>query len=403
MHETYDAEVLKKLTSTGARSSTGPRLGIVGGGQLARMTAMAALQVGCDVVVLERNPFSPAATLATHSLVGDWNTVDALLELATRVDVVSLENEFVDANHLRALEDRGHVVLPTARTIALVQDKFIQKQTLEAAGLPVPRMRAVNDVNEVADAATDFGLPLLLKARRNAYDGKGNATVRSIADVESAWQRLGGNDDNALFAEEFCDFSAELAVIITRRRDGETATYPVVETVQRNHVCHLVRAPAPVASEIATRAADVARRAVEAVGAVGSFGVEMFLTRGGDIVVNELAPRVHNSGHYTIEACACSQFENHVRAVLGLALGSTGMIAPAAVMVNLLGTVHAHGRPLGLDRALAVPGAHVHLYGKAMSGPGRKMGHVTVLGETLAVAERDATRCAAEIHFGTES
>ena len=402
MHETYDAAILKKRTPPDA-PPLGPRLGIVGGGQLARMTAMAALQLGSDVVVLERHGFSPAATLATHSLVGDWNTVEALLQLAAQVDIVSLENEFVDAGHLRALEELGHTVLPTARTIGLVQDKFIQKRTLEAAGLPVPKMRAVNDLNAFAEAVMDFGLPVLLKARRNAYDGKGNATIRALADLAPAWEQLGGNNGHSLFVEEFCDFTAELAVIITRSRNGETATYPVVETVQRNHICHLVRAPAPVASKIATRAAEVARRAVEAVGSVGSFGVEMFLQRSGEIVVNELAPRVHNSGHYTIEACVCSQFENHVRAVLGLPLGSTRMLAPAAVMVNVLGTVRAPGRPLGLERALAVPAAHVHLYGKALSGGGRKMGHVTALGETLAEAEQAATRCAAEIHFGSPS
>ena len=401
MHETYDLEALKEFAGSPSRVAAGPRLGIVGGGQLARMTAMAALQLGCDVVVLERNPFSPAATLATHSLVGDWNTAEALLELAAQVDIVSLENEFVDAGHLRVLEERGYTVLPTARTIGLVQDKFIQKQTLEAAGLPVVKMRAVSDLNECAEAARDFGLPLLLKARRNAYDGKGNATIATASDFAPAWERLGGNVGNPLFLEEFCDFTAELAVIITRSRTGETAVYPVVETVQRNHVCHLVYAPAQVAPEIAIQAAEVARRAVEAVGAVGSFGVEMFLTRSGDIVVNELAPRVHNSGHYTIEACVCSQFENHVRAVLGLPLGSTRMLSPAAVMVNLLGTVHAPGRPLGLARALAVPGARVRLYGKAMSGAGRKMGHVTALGETIAEAEQTALRCAAEIRFET--
>ncbi|MGL5016488.1 MAG: ATP-grasp domain-containing protein, partial [Luteolibacter sp.] len=152
--------------------------------------------------------------------------------------------------------------------------------------------------------------------------------------------------------------------------------------------------------EIANRAAEVACRAVEAVGAVGSFGVEMFLTRSGEIVVNELAPRVHNSGHYTIEACACSQFENHVRAVLGLPLGSTRMRAPAAAMVNLLGNIYAPGRAGGLDQALAVPGAHLHLYGKTMSGEGRKMGHVTALGATLAEAEQTAVECASKIHFG---
>jgi 5-(carboxyamino)imidazole ribonucleotide synthase len=397
MHETYDAEILNQSPVAG------PRLGIIGGGQLARMTAMSALQLGCNVVVLERNPYSPAATLATHSLVGDWNTVEALLGLASQVDVITLENEFVDANHLRALEDAGHVVWPNSQTLALVQDKFTQKQTLQAAGLPIPRMCATDELQDLERAISQLGLPLVLKARRNAYDGKGNATIRTRDDIAAAWEKLGGNAGNPLYAEEFCDFTSELAVIITRGRNGESAIYPVVETVQENHICHLVRAPAAVSPEIANRAANIARRAVETVGAVGSFGVEMFLTRGGEIVVNELAPRVHNSGHYTIEACACSQFENHVRAVLGLPLGSTRMVAPAAAMVNLLGNIHAAGRAGGLDQALAVPGAHLHLYGKAMSGEGRKMGHVTALGETLAEAEQAAVECASKIHFGKTS
>jgi 5-(carboxyamino)imidazole ribonucleotide synthase len=382
-------------------AATPPRLGIIGGGQLARMTAMAALQLGCDVVVLEKSPLSPAATLATHSLVGDWNTLPPLLDLAARVDVVSLENEFVDAALLRELENRGYLVLPAAQTVARVQDKFIQKQTLQSAGLPVPAMRACADLEECREAARSLGLPLVLKARRNGYDGKGNATVRSPAELETAWTKLGGPRGNPLYAEAFCDFTRELAIIITRGRDGASAAYPVVETVQRDHICHIVRAPAPVAPELAARAAEVARRAVEAVGAVGSFGVEMFLTRAGGIVVNELAPRVHNSGHYTIEACVCSQFENHVRAVLGLPLGSTAMVSPAAVMINLLGAGPGPGHPLGLERALAVSGAHVHLYGKATSSAGRKMGHVTALGPTLAEAEAAARRCADEIRFGS--
>lgn len=400
MQETEERDTLNDAS---VRRTLGPRIGIVGGGQLARMTAMAASQLGCDVVVLERHGSSPAAALASHSLVGDGNNIEALLQLAAQVEVVTLENELVHADHLRTLEEHGHTVLPTARTIGLVQDKFIQKQTLQISGLPVPRMRLADVPNDLAGAITEFGLPLLLKARRNAYDGRGNATIRSAADIEPAWQRLGGHAGNPLYVEEFCGFASELAVIITRGRDGEMATYPVVETVQRDHVCHLVRAPAPVTPEIAARAADVARRAVEAVGAVGSFGVEMFLMPNGEIAVNELAPRVHNSGHYTLEACVCSQFENHVRAVLGLPLGSTHMVAPAAVMVNLLGTVRAPGRPGGMDRALSVPGARVHLYGKAMSGAGRKMGHVTALGATLAEAEHAATRCAAEIRFGINS
>jgi 5-(carboxyamino)imidazole ribonucleotide synthase len=377
-----------------------PRLGIIGGGQLAKMTALSALQLGCDVVVLERKPVSPAANLATHSLVGNWDDPADLLHLARHCDVVTLENEFVDAQSLAALEAAGHALYPGSRSIALVQDKLIQKQTLAAAGLPVPQFRAVEQPAAVAAAAGEFGYPLLLKARRNGYDGKGNVTVRHADEIPAAWEKLGGAAGHSLFVEAFCPFTTELAVIITRSREGHTATYPLVETVQRDHICHLVRAPAPVAGPVADRALDVARRAVAAVGAVGSFGVEMFLTAAGEIFVNELAPRVHNSGHYTIEACVCSQFENHVRAVLGWPLGSPALVAPAAVMVNLLGAAGGPGWPAGISPALAVPGAHVHIYGKAQSAAGRKMGHVTALGATVAAAEQTALRSAAALAFG---
>ncbi len=400
MHETYDENAPRGASSAGDAPATGPRLGIIGGGQLARMTTIAAQQFGCDAVVLEKNRLSPAATFASRSIIGDWSTMDALLELAAQSDVITLENEFVDARLLAALEEAGHTVWPSSRTLALVQDKFAQKQALEAAGLPIPRARSAGSREDVVRVIGELGLPVVLKARRNAYDGRGNATIRDLDGVDEAWRKLGGDDGNPLFVEEFFKFSMEIAVIITRGMNGEHAIYPVVETVQKDHICHLVRAPAAVVPKIAERAAEIARRAVETVGAVGSFGVEMFMSGDAGIAINEMAPRVHNSGHYTIEACACSQFENHVRAVLGLPLGATRMVAPAAVMVNVLGAVRAPGRVQGLDRALQVPGAHVHLYGKAMCGVGRKMGHVTALGANLAEAEAAAVACASQITFG---
>ncbi len=375
-------------------------LGIIGGGQLAKMTAQAAAQFGCEVVILERQSEFPAGSLATQTLLGDWDDPDSLLELAALVDVVTLENEFVDAAALAVLEQHGHTLWPSSTTMRLIQDKFVQKQTLAAAGLPVPGMRAVERIEDVAAAVAEWGFPFLLKARRNAYDGKGNATLRFEADLEAAWEKLGGHRGNPLFAEQFCPFTKELAVIVTRGIHGEVTTYPVVETVQRDHVCHVVSAPASVAPETAARAAELARRAVAAVAAVGSFGVEMFLMPSGEIVINELAPRVHNSGHYTIEACECSQFENHLRAVLGWPLGSPALRAPAAVMVNLLANADGPGTPQGLAEALRVPGAHVHIYGKARSGKGRKMGHITALGATHEEALAVAQRAADCIRFG---
>ncbi len=401
MSESDASKKVKDILAANITESISYRIGIIGGGQLAKMTAMAALQLGCDVVVLERNKVSPAATLATHSLIGDWDSPEELLKLAAHVDIVTLENEFVDADSLKVLTDHGYTLYPSARTMALIQDKFLQKQTCSAAGIGVPEFRAASSPDDILKAGKEFGWPMILKKRRNSYDGKGNFTVSSAADVEQAWKQLDG-DINGLYVEAFCPFIMELAVIITRSCNGEMVTYPVVETIQKDHVCHVVKAPAPIDSDLAEKAAETARRAIIEIDAVGSFGVEMFLTKDNEIILNEIAPRVHNSGHYTIEACVCSQFENHVRAILGWPLGSTGMVRPAAVMVNLLGTDQSPGFPVGIDRALAMPGAHVHIYGKTMSGKGRKMGHVTAVADTLENAYAAAKQAAEYITFGNK-
>lgn len=396
MHETFESD-----SSQESLQDLPSRLGVVGGGQLAKMTALSALQMGCDVVVLERNDFGPAAQLATHTIVGDWNEPAALLELASMVDVVSIENEFLDPDALGELEKAGYELLPGTACLRRVQDKFVQKQILKEAGLAVPDFAAVGSPDELASFSHQHGWPVVLKTRRFGYDGKGNATVRSVEDIAEAWNALDG-DKNPLYVESFCPFEIELATIVTRAKDGAIAQYPVVETIQSDHICHVVRAPAAVDENIATQVETLARKAVEAVDGLGSFGVEMFLTGDGEVLINELAPRVHNSGHYTIEACCCSQFENHVRAVMGWPLGSTSMVAPAAVMVNLLGASKGPGAPKGMNKALAVPGAHVHVYGKTLSNPGRKMGHITALGASLSEAENTAKQAAALIQFGAD-
>lgn len=374
-------------------------IGLIGGGQLARMTAQAASQLGCSVAILERREHSPASGLAHHSLIGDWDNPENLLRLARLSTVVTLENEFVDAEALAVVERHGHPLHPGSGTVKIVQDKLWQKQALLDSGIPLPRFADAPTQADVLRAASEFGWPLVLKKRRNGYDGKGNATLRSHADLGPAWTALGG-DQQSLFVEAWFPFERELAVMITRSVDGRAVVYPVVETIQRDHICHVVKAPAELSAETAARAAEVARMAVGAVGGVGTFGVELFLASDGSIAVNELAPRVHNSGHYTIEACDCSQFENHVRAVLGWPLGASKMRAPAAVMINLLGTGPGPGHPEGLDEALSVPGAAIHLYGKRTSERGRKMGHVTALGESVEVAYRSARRAADALRFG---
>ena len=376
-----------------------PTLGIIGGGQLAKMTALAAFQLGCEIIVLERKEEFPAHSMVTDFLIGDWDDPNYLIRLASRVDVLTLENEFVDAEALAIVEREGYKLLPRAECIRIVQDKLFQKQALQQAGLPVPQFADTPNQQAAMAAAEKFGWPILLKKRRNGYDGKGNATIKSSKELESAWKQLDG-EVNALYVEEYCSFSKELAVMITRGQDGEEATYPVVETIQREHICEIVRAPAAIPNEVAARASDIARRAVAAVDGVGTMGVELFVSSNGEILINEMAPRVHNSGHYTIEACVCSQFENHVRAVLGWPLGSTAMRAPAAVMINLLGIGEGSGEPQNLVEALRVDGAHVHIYGKSKSARGRKMGHVIALGDSVTQAQEIAQRAAECIRFG---
>lgn len=382
------------------RSSLVATLGIVGGGQLAKMTAQAASTLAVEVHILERSADFPARGLAQHSLQGDWNDAAELLRLASGCDVITLENEFVDADALEALERSGQRLFPSAHTIRTVQDKFTQKTEFARAGLPVPAFAAVNSPAELEALGQSLGWPMVLKKRRNGYDGKGNATVRSASEVERAWRELQGTQ-HALYAEAFCPFVRELAIMVVRGRDGEIAAYPVVETVQKEHICHWVYAPAPIPQVIAQEVERLARQAVAAIDGVGCFGLELFLLADGSLRINEIAPRVHNSGHYSIEACATSQFENHVRAVLGWPLGSTAMRAPAAVMVNLLGQGPGRGAPQGLAAALAVPGAHVHLYGKRESARGRKLGHITALGATLAQAQAIAQAASAGLRFGT--
>jgi 5-(carboxyamino)imidazole ribonucleotide synthase len=365
------------------------RLGILGGGQLARMTLQAAISLGVDVVILAEAPDSPAGRLTRHEIVGGWSDMAALRAFANLVDTVTLENEFVDAEALEQLRAWGKLVLPGAATLRVIQDKLLQKQVLAEQGLPVPGFAVVELPDDILAAAAVHGWPLILKARRHGYDGYGNAMLRSASDINAALDRLGW-PNRTLLIEQVVPFTRELAVLVARDPSGRSVIYPVVETVQRNHICHIVRAPAPVEPSIAQHAADLARAAVEVVGGVGITAVELFQIASGEILINELAPRPHNSGHFSIDACYTSQFENHVRAVLGLPLGNAALHTPAAVMVNLLGARNGETTPRGIEQALTVPDLYLHLYGKRKVRRGRKMGHVTALGTTLAEAESRA-------------
>lgn len=376
-----------------------PKIGIIGGGQLAKFLAIAAQQLGLHVHALHPDEKDPVACVVHRSLIGDMQDFSSLMALAKGVDVLTLENEFIDWSYLSKLQENGIRIYPSAETMALVQDKFIQKECFSKALLPVIPFCEVNSESQLRNVAQKWGYPFVLKARRNGYDGKGNITVYGPKDHRAAWDKLNG-DSNSLLAEQFCSYVKELAVMVTRSIQGDTVVYPVVESIQEHHVCHIVKAPSDLSDQLQQQVCDIALRAVHSVQGVGTMGIEFFLTDSGQVLINEIAPRVHNTGHYTLEACGCSQFENHIRAILGWPLGDPSLVTPAAVMVNILGTQLASGVANGVSQALSVPGAHLHLYGKTTCTVGRKMGHLTVLGKSVQDAQKRAMMAAQFIQFG---
>ncbi len=354
-------------------------VGIAGAGQLAQMTVLAAWPLGIRVAVLGQ-PGEPAAPMAAGLVEGDWKDPDALMRIGREVGVLTLENEFVDAAFLMAVEDAGTPVRPHPARMHVVQDKALQKQRLAEEGLPVPRFAVPDSAGDLEAIGRDLAWPLMLKSRHLGYDGYGNALCATLDEALAAYPGLAERGGGVL-VEEFVDFARELAVMVARRHGGGDAVYPVVETRQHDHVLRELLCPAPVDPEVSHEAKRVARAAAEAAGGAGVTGVEMFHTKDDRILINELAPRPHNSGHHTIEACVTSQFENHLRGILGLPLGPTELIAPGAALVNLLGERDGPSAP-DITEAAAVGGAHVHLYGKADVRVRRKMGHVTALGSS---------------------
>lgn len=361
-------------------------IGILGGGQLGRMMAFDAQRMGMRVVVLDPDPNAPAGQVASQHIIGSFRDPQKIAELAQHCDVVTVEIEHVDTDALETLEKQGVAVQPSARTVRLIQDKYAQKQHFDAIGIPLAPFVDVPDEEAAYQAGETLGYPFILKAKKLAYDGRGNAVVRTKEDVPQAVKVLGGQ---ALYAEGWIPFTKELAVMIGRGLDGSVSAYPVVETIQKDNICHIVSAPASIPTSSARQAQEIALKAISSLDGAGIFGVELFLEANGTVLLNEVAPRPHNSGHYTIEACHTSQFEQHIRAVSGMPLGNTDLRVPAAVMVNMLGQESAEATQALVDKTIAISGASLHWYGKSESRPQRKMGHVTVTGDTLEeIAER---------------
>ena len=345
-------------------------IGMLGGGQLGRYTLIAARKMGYRTVVLEPDERAPAGAVADEHIVAAYDDAGALDRLAAACAVVTTEFENAPSTSLERLE-RSTTVAPSAAAVAIAQDRRSEKRFLTATGLPV----APWDVVESAAERPDVGFPAILKTAQLGYDGKGQVPITSIDHIGDAWTELGGR---ACVLERALALESEVSVIVARTADGRTATYEVSENHHVNGVLDLTVVPARVAGPVAERATELALAVADALDYVGVLAVELFVV-DGELYVNELAPRPHNSGHWTLDAARTSQFEQQVRAVCGLGLGATTMTAPAVAMVNLLGDLWQRGDP-DWAVALAEPRASLHLYGKADARPGRKMGHLTITG-----------------------
>ncbi|HET7506633.1 MAG TPA: 5-(carboxyamino)imidazole ribonucleotide synthase [Kofleriaceae bacterium] len=373
-----------RATTLGALGALGPgaTIGVLGGGQLGRMMAVVARQMGYRIIVLDPSPRCPTAQVSDGVVVGALDDLDAARHLAGQVDVITLDTEHVPAELLAELETLVPV-RPGAKVLRTIQDRLVQKQFLDRIGLPQAAWAPADDVHA---ALAKVGRPAIGKVRRAGYDGKGQVRIDRDDDPEAAVRKLRGEP---AVVEEVVPFVREISVILARGLDGQIRIYPVAENEHRRHILHTTRAPAPMPDDRRKRAEAIAVSVAEALDHVGVMAVEMFELADGRLLVNEIAPRTHNSGHYTYGACATSQFEQHLRAVCGVPLGDPRALT-GAVMVNLIGDLWSHGPP-SWQAVLARPEARLHLYGKDAPAPGRKMGHVVLLDDdgerALATAE----------------
>jgi phosphoribosylaminoimidazole carboxylase PurK protein len=360
-------------------------IGIIGGGQLGRMLTEAASNLDLNVVVVDPNPNCPAAQVGARQILAGFNDTAAIAHLAKQSDVLTVESEHINVGALELLSKHGKKVYPTPNSIKITQDKLLEKLFLQSINVPVPDFAEITSENQAESVLQKFSGQMVIKKRIGGYDGKGNFTVRSKTDIKKAFNVLGAK---GLYAEKFISFKKELAIMVARSLEGKTAVYPLTETIQKNHICNHVIVPAQIGRLVREQAEAIGKKIVKNLNSPGVFGVEMFLDFKGQVLGNEIAPRVHNSGHYTIEASKTSQFEQHLRAITGLPLGSTKLRTKAAVMVNILGEREGMAKIKGLIEAEALGDAFIHIYGKAETKVGRKMGHITVLADTIEKAKQ---------------
>jgi 5-(carboxyamino)imidazole ribonucleotide synthase len=364
-------------------------IGIVGGGQLGRMIAFEAKRMGYRVIVLDPKLDAPAGQVVDEQILADYGDLDALRDLASRCDVLTYEFEHIDAEALRILENEGARIYPQTKTLKRIKNKFVQKSILKANGIPVPDFMCISDMDDMLAAFSTFGGKLFLKSCQDGYDGKGNRCVTDERDIIDAYKAFEGQD---MMAEAFVAFEREVSIIVAKNASSEVY-YPISDNIHSSSILISSVVPASVSEQTHAKVVAIAGEILKLLDDYGVFCIEFFIGQGGEVYVNEIAPRPHNSGHYTIEACATSQFEQLVRVICGLPLGAPDLRMPCA-MTNILGDDDVSGpyRLAGLEALMNLPETHLHLYGKPEAGALKKLGHITALAPTADASLEKATQ-----------
>lgn len=357
------------------------KVGIIGGGQIGKMIAQEAKRMSLKVVILDPSRDCPASTLCDRLIVADFKDEDKIRDLAKSSDVITYEIELANSKALKNLELKNYPIFPSPHSLYLIQNKFRQKKFLKENNLPVPEFKKINSINDLLLVAKSFEYPLMLKASEDSYDGRGNYLIKCKEDISIAYNSF---QNREMFAEKYVDFKTEISIMVARNKKGQIATFPIAENIHKNNVLDTTIVPANISPKIKEAAEIIVKNVVTCLNDIGIFGIELFVSNKDEVFINEIAPRPHNSGHYSIEGCSISQFEQHLRTILNFPLSKPELVRPT-VMKNILGPPNFSGtyRIIGLSKLLSLPSTKIHLYGKRITSPGRKLGHITCTGRTL--------------------
>jgi 5-(carboxyamino)imidazole ribonucleotide synthase len=360
------------------------RIGIIGGGQLGKMMILDAKRLDYYFVILDPTKNCPADSIADEHIVAGFDDINAIKTLASKTDVVTYEFEHISLKALQELEELGNKVYPSSKTLSHIQNKLDQNNWLKVHNIPIPDYIPINNFDELEKAHEKYGYPMILKTCTGGYDGKGNAVIMAAGEEREAYDILGAGK-LPLMIEEWIPFEKEVSILACRSINGEIAIFPIAENIHKNSILDETTVPAKISETSSKEAFEVAKSCLSAFDAYGMICIELFVTKDGKILVNELAPRPHNSGHYTIEGCYTSQYEQHIRAIMGLPLGNPGLIRPTA-MKNIIGDKSCEAELKGIEEAYQFSNVKLHIYGKETVSKGRKMGHITATADTIEEA-----------------